>query len=251
MGIKISIISAVYNRIDTIARAINSVHAQDYGNIEHVIVDGQSSDGTLSIIKNMLDSRSVLISEPDDGIYDALNKGLLRSTGDVIGFMHSDDLYYNTAILSDVSRIFSNLDVDIVYGDAVFFAKDKPDQIVRKYHSGIFSVKRLAWGWMPSHPSMFIHKRVYEKNGLFKTNYKIAADYEFLCRIMSRADLKIFYVREVFVKMQIGGASTGGISSTLQLNKEVLRACRENHIYSNMLMILSKYPAKMLQYMLR
>jgi glycosyltransferase involved in cell wall biosynthesis len=251
MGIKFSVITAVYNRVDTIARAIGSLQAQDYSSYEHVIVDGQSDDGTLQKIMTMFDDRTVLISEPDDGIYDALNKGLSRSTGEVIGFMHSDDLYYNDTVLSRVSEIFSDGDVDIVYGDAVFFVKDRPDNLVRKYHSGSFSLRRLAWGWMPSHPSMFIHRRVYEKFGYFKTDYKIAADYEFLCRIMAGANLKVSYVQEVFVRMQVGGASTGGIANTVLLNKEVLRSCRENHIYTNMFMILSKYPSKILQYFMK
>jgi glycosyltransferase involved in cell wall biosynthesis len=251
MSIKISIITAVYNRVDTIGRSINSVQTQDCVDYEHVIVDGQSDDGTLRKINEKLDSRTVLSSEPDEGIYDALNKGLARSTGDVIGFMHSDDLYHDDTILKRVSDIFSGGDVDIVYGDAVFFQKDQPDKIVRIYKSGEYSVKRLAWGWMPSHPSMFIHKSIYEKYGYFKTDYKIAADYEFLCRIMTGGRLNVSYLPEVFVRMQVGGASTGGFRNTLQLNKEVLRACRENRIYSNMLMILSKYPVKMLQFLLK
>jgi glycosyltransferase involved in cell wall biosynthesis len=249
--LKISIITAVYNREDTIERALLSLKLQTYPDIEGIVVDGNSSDTSLKIIKSLQLNKLKIISEPDDGLYDALNKGLSFVTGDIVGFLHSDDIFYDNNVLSVIASIFEDDSIDVVYGDSVFFTGCKTENYVRRYKSGILSKSRLSWGWMPAHPAMFIRKRVYEKIGNFKTTYLIAADYEFLCRMMSALDVNIVYYPYDLMKMQTGGASAGGLKNTILLNREVLRACRENGIYSNLVMLLSKYPIKLLQFLVR
>lgn len=247
---KISVITAVFNRQQTIGRAIQSVQEQSYDDIEHVIIDGASTDGTLKVIEKNRAENSMIISEADNGIYDAINKGIRLSSGDVIGLMHSDDVYVSESVLSKVAKVFSDPLVDAVYGDVVFFRENEPEKHVRRYSSKRFSPAMLAWGLMPAHTSLFIRKRVFDRFGLYKTDYKIAADFEFVARIFSNGKLNAVYLPEVLVRMAIGGVSTGGLKNTLRLNQEVLRACRENKIRTNMLKILSKYPWKIMEYLM-
>ncbi len=247
---KISVITAVFNRQQTIGRAIQSVQEQSYDDIEHVIIDGASTDGTLKVIEKNRAENTMIISEADNGIYDAINKGIRLSSGDVIGLMHSDDVYVSESVLSKVAKVFSDPLVDAVYGDVVFFRENEPEKHVRRYSSKRFSPAMLAWGLMPAHTSLFIRKRVFDRFGLYKTDYKIAADFEFVARIFSNGKLNAVYLPEVLVRMAIGGVSTGGLKNTLRLNQEVLRACRENKIRTNMLKILSKYPWKIMEYLM-
>ena len=246
---KFSIITATYNREKTIKRSIESTQEQTYKNIELLIIDGISTDKTTSIIQPLLSEDDYFISEKDGGIYDALNKGLKISNGDIIGFMHSDDCFFDKNVIAEVASLFKKTNADIVYGDAIFFNEVNFNKITRYYKSDELSSRNLAWGKMPAHTAMFIKKSVYKKHGYFKTNYKICADYEFLCRISKKDSLKSVYVSRPFVKMQTGGISTGGIRNTIILNREVIRACLENNIYTNLFMVLSKYPSKILQYL--
>jgi len=245
---KISVITATYNREKTVVRAIESVKNQTYLDIELVVVDGASKDATISLIEPLIGENDICVSEKDDGLYDALNKGISLATGAVVGFLHSDDMYVNTSVLEKVASMFLDQSIDVVYGDACFFREGNTQKVVRYYRSDELSVKNLAWGKMPAHTAMFFRKNVYETYGLFKTTYHICADYEFLCRIVTQARLKSVRLPEPLVKMQIGGVSTGGLRSTIILNKEVLKACADNEIYTNILMVLSKYPSKILQF---
>lgn len=245
---KVSIVTATYNRGSTILRAVKSIKAQSYSNIQLVVIDGASKDQTTELIEPYLDCGDILISEEDEGIYDALNKGIKIAVGDIVGFLHSDDLIYDSDVISKVVEVFSDDSVDVVYGDACFFFSENPNVIRRKYRSSKLTIKNLAWGKMPAHPSIFIRRHIYDEIGYFETNFKIAADYEFLCRLAKYPNLKSVYVPHPFVRMQLGGASTEGLHSTILLNKEVLRALRKNGIYSNLLMVLSKYPSKIMGY---
>lgn len=244
---KCSIITAVFNRQETIERAIKSVQDQTFQNIEHLIIDGCSTDLTIDIIRRVARDQDIFISEKDIGIYDALNKGIKLSTGDVIAFLHSDDVYSNNMIVERVMTTMESGGLDIVYGDASFFRSFNYYDDVRVYKSGVFSQSRLSWGWMPAHPALFIKKSIYDKFGFFKTDYKIAADFEYLCRLASDPSIHQKYIPEVFVRMQMGGVSTSGLKNTVTLNREVLRACIENGIASNLFKILSKYPLKILE----
>lgn len=248
---KVSIITATYNREDTILRALSSIKTQSYNNIQMIVIDGASQDNTLEMISHLLSKTDILISEPDSGIYDALNKGLAFADGEIIAFLHSDDLYFDNDVVTKIVEIFSDDTVDVVYGDVCFFSGNDILNIKRRYRSDKLSKKNLAWGKMPGHPAIFIRRRIYEDIGYFKKDYKIAADYEFLCRMVQKIDLKSIYIPAILVRMKIGGISTGGLKNTILLNKEVLRAIRKNGIYSNPLMVLSKYPSKILQFFKR
>lgn len=246
--LKISIITAVFNRADTVRRAIESVQYQQDVDLQHIVVDGLSTDGSLSVIEAFLDDHAILISEKDDGIYDAINKGIERSTGDVIGLMHSDDLYANRNVLKRVLDLFASKNVDAVYGDVAFFQPQQPDKLVRRYSSRKFRPETIAWGWMPAHTALFFRRAVFEQYGLYRTDYRIAADFEFVARVFGTGNLKAEYLPEVLIHMSTGGVSTGGWRSTIVLNYEVIRACRENNIRTNWLKILSKYPSKLLEF---
>lgn len=246
---KVSIITAVYNRVDTIERAVRSLQAQDYPSIEHIIVDGGSTDGTLQKLKGCLGDNAVLLSEPDRGMYDAINKGLRLATGDVIGLLHSDDCFESNNILSEVAAEFHDSSIDAVYGDAVFFSSEAPDRIVRRYSSAKFKPARLAWGWMPAHTTLFIRRNSYLKIGEYRLDYSIASDFDFVCRAFIHNQITYSYIPKVLVRMQTGGLSSAGWRSTLTLNKEVMRACRMNEIHTNWLKLLSKYPLKALEFM--
>ena len=243
---KFSVITVAFNSEKTILETINSVKNQDHSDIEYIFVDGQSGDRTLEIIRANSQSNYKVISEPDCGIYDAMNKGLQISTGEVIAFLHSNDLFFSSSTVSKVNNIFELDKLDALYGDINYFVGNKTENVVRRYKSHRFSPSMIGWGWMPAHPSLFLHRRVYEKYGYFKTDYKIAADYEFVARIFHENSLKYQYLPEVLVNMRMGGVSTGGLLNSIQINKEVLRACRENNIPTNIFKILSKYPAKLI-----
>jgi glycosyltransferase involved in cell wall biosynthesis len=247
-NMKISVITATFNRAATIERALQSVKSQTYKNIQITVVDGASTDETISKAKDVIGKTDIIISEPDEGIYDALNKGLEISNGEIIGFLHSDDLFYDDDVISKVVDVFADHTIDVVYGDACFFSGQNSMEVRRRYRSSKLTLKNLAWGKMPAHPSIFIRRRIYDEIGYFETNFKIAADYEFLCRLAKLPNLRSVYLPFPFVRMQLGGASTGGFSSTILLNKEVLRAIKKNGIYTNLLMVLSKYPSKIMEY---
>ena len=246
---KVSVITATYNRDATIVRAISSVKKQIYTDIQVVVIDGASQDDTISLVSPMLDDKDILQSEPDQGIYDALNKGLDLADGEIVAFLHSDDLYFDNNVISRVVEIFSDDSVDVVYGDVCFFSGSSVTKTKRRYRSDKLSERNLAWGKMPAHPAIFIRRQIYEEIGYFETDFQIAADYEFLCRLVQYANLKSVYLSSVLVRMELGGASTGGVRNTILLNKEVFRAIRKNDIYTNIFMLLSKYPSKIIQFL--
>lgn len=246
---KVSIITAAYNREKVIERAIKSVKQQSYTDIESVFIDGASRDDTFVLGDAMLSDNDISISQADGGIYDALNKGIQHSTGDIIGFLHSDDVYENIDVISNVVDVFVKESCDIVYGDACFFKQANEAISIRHYRSAELSRRNLAWGKMPAHTAMFIKRDVYQRCGLFNPSYKIAGDYEFLCRMLVQLDVKAVYIKKILVRMQLGGLSTGGLRSTLQLNREALRSCRDNGLKTNLFMILSKYPSKIIQFL--
>ena len=249
--LKVSIITACLNREDTIAAALASVRRQSGADIEHIVVDGGSTDGTLDVLARHRTSFAKLIPGPDKGIYDALNKGIAAATGEIIGFLHSDDVYARNDVIGTVASRLESESLDALYGDVAFVPADDTGRIVRVYSSRRFRPSRIAWGWMPAHPALFVRRSVYRQYGQFKTDYRIAADFEFVARIFSTGKLRYAYLPQVLVKMRLGGVSTRGWRSTLTLNREVLRACRENGIATNYFKILSKYPAKALELVVR
>lgn len=241
---KVSIITVVYNNKDTIKDAIESVLNQTYKNIEYIIIDGASNDGTVDIIKSYGDNIDKFVSEPDKGIYDAMNKGIKLATGDIIGILNSDDFYTDEYVIEKIVKIFKEKKVDSIFADLVYVKPENLNKIVRYYDSSYFDPSKFVYGWMPAHPTFFVKAWVYEKYGYFKTDYKIAADFELLVRFLAKYKISYYYLNEVIVKMRIGGVSTRSIKSNYILNKEIIKACKSNGIYTNWLMVLSKYPKK-------
>jgi glycosyltransferase len=227
---KISVITASYNCATTIRDALSSVAAQRYRPIEHVLIDGASTDGTWAAIQAHGSPLAVAISEPDRGIYDALNKGIARSTGDVIGFLHADDIYAHDGVLARVAQAFTDPSVDAVYGDLLYVSKDDTSKVIRHWKAGAFSRRKLSRGWMPPHPTLYVRRAVYSRIGGFDTAYRIAADYDFVLRLFSQPDLRTVYVPEVLVKMRVGGASNRSVRNVLRKSGEDLKALRGNRI---------------------
>lgn len=243
---KVSIVTVVWNNELTIKDAIESVLSQTYKNIEYIVVDGASTDGTVEVIKSYGDKITKFISEPDNGLYDAMNKGIHLATGDIVGILNSDDFYIDELVIEKIVKEFEEKGVDSVYADLVFVKPDNLDKTVRYYDSSHFTPTKFAYGWMPAHPTFFVKRWVYEKYGVFKIDYKIAADYELLTRFIAKYKISYSYIKKSIVKMRVGGASTSGIKSNYILNKEIIRACRENDIDTNWVKVLSKYPKKIL-----
>ena len=245
---KISIITVCYNSEATIQDTIESVLAQTHSNIEYIIIDGASSDDTLSIINKYKDKVSKLVSEPDKGIYDAMNKGVQLATGDVVGILNSDDFFESEDVVEAIVKCFKqNPNNDLIFGDVVFVNPNKLDKITRHYSAKHFKMWKLRFGWMPPHPATFIRKTAYQKTGLYSLNYKIAADYEMFIRLLMVNHLKFSYLNKVLVRMRAGGVSTSGLKSSILLNREIVKTCRSNGIYTNILMVLIKIPFKLLE----
>lgn len=228
--IKISIVTAVYNSCETVAAALDSALSQSDVNIELVVIDGGSTDGTLEVLRSYADRLDVLVSEPDCGIYDALNKGIRRVSGDVVGFLHSDDLFADAGVLSRIAAAFAEPAVEVVYGDLHYVRKDNPEQVVRYWRAGEFAGRRLGWGWMPPHPTLYVRRSVYEQIGLFDTSFRIAADYDFILRMLGRGGVGVHYIPEVLVKMRVGGASNRSLRNIVRKSREDLRALRRNGV---------------------
>jgi glycosyltransferase involved in cell wall biosynthesis len=215
---QVSIITICYNRKATIAKAIESVLNQDYPNIEYIVIDGASTDGTKEIIQTYSNKITKYISEPDQGMYDALNKGLQLSTGDVIGLMHSDDEFYDHTVVSQIVATFQNNPAtDGVYGDGIYVTNDAEERIIRDRIGGAYSLKKVKSGWLPLHPTVYLKKSVFEKYGYYNLDFKIASDTELLLRYLYKHQIKMTYINSYFVKMRMGGLSTN-----LKLAVEVL-----------------------------
>lgn len=228
-SIKISVITAVFNNCGTIADALDSILSQTHDEVEIIVIDGGSTDGTFEVLQAYADRIAVLVSEPDRGIYDALNKGLARATGEIVGFLHSDDVFADAQVLTRISGVFSASDVDAVYGDLEYVKKSAPEVVVRYWKSGEYSAGKLRHGWMPPHPTFYVKRAVYERLGGFDLSYRIAADYDCMLRFLS-SGIQAAYVPHVLVKMRLGGASNRSLKNILRKTAEDWRALRTNRI---------------------
>lgn len=244
---KISIITVCYNSAETIGRTLRSVRDQTYGEIEHIVIDGGSGDKTLEVVAAEGPHVGKIVSEKDDGIYDAMNKGIQLATGDVVAFLNADDFYQDPNVLARVAKVMQAEELDALYGDVEFFHRGEENSVARRYNSGRFTVGRLGWGWMPAHPALFVRTAIFERYGSFCTDYRIAGDFEFIARVFSCPELRHRHLPESLVRMQMGGVSTSGWRATLQLNCEMMRACRANSIPTNWPKMLLRYPLKVVE----
>lgn len=245
---KISLITVVYNNANTIERTIQSVLNQTYSDIEYIIVDGFSKDGTTDIIKKYQSQIDIFISEKDSGMYDALNKGLSVATGEVVGILNADDRFASNEIIEKIANHFkTNPAIDCVIGDIAFVDEINPEKIKRYYSSAKFQPSNFAWGFMPAHPTFYCKRHHFAELGGYKLNFDIASDYELLIRFLKVHKLRFNYIKLLMVRMNLGGKSTKGIQSTFKINKEIRMACRMNGVYTNYLMLYSKYFIKIFE----
>ncbi len=228
--IKISIITAVYNCKKTIENTINSIINQSHTATESIVIDGLSTDGTIQIIESYRSRLSKFISEHDNGVYEALNKGIKLATGDVIGFLHGDDVFNNDNVLAKIATVFEDASIDAVYGDLVYVHQNDIGRVIRYWQSGKFNEQALSKGWMPPHPTFYVRRTIYEQFGGFDTRYRIAADYDSILRLLKVAKIRIVYIPEIFVRMRMGGVSNRSLGTILQKSREDLAIIRNNKV---------------------
>ena len=249
---KISIVTSSYNSAGTLRSTIEGVLAQDYEDYELIVQDGGSTDGTLELIEEFsprLGDRLKLESCPDEGIYDGFNRGCRRATGDVVGILNSDDFFTRNDILSTIARTFNqHPDVDAVYADVHYVSPKDPKRIVRYYSSKKFTPERMRMGYIPAHPTFYLRRECLEKYGYYDLDYKVAADFEFLLRLIYLNRIKIFYVEEDWVTMRIGGATTKGLESHYRIMKDHIRAFHKHGIPFNPFIYFWRYVEKLREF---
>lgn len=248
---KISIITVSYNAAATIRDTIESVMAQDHPDVEYIIVDGGSKDGTMDIVREYSDRMGKVVSERDQGIYDAMNKGIAMATGDVVGILNSDDFYSYNQVLSDVDRLMSTSGAQCLIGDLVIVHPDHPEKIQRYYSSEGFHLGWFTHGDMPPHPTFFVRRELYERYGNFEKSYRITADYDLMLRMMYIGKESWVRLPRVMVTMRGGGNSNNGFRSKIRLNQEIMHSLRKHGLPSGALRVYSKYLRKVFQFFRR
>ena len=246
---KISIITVTYNSAATIRDTLDCITKQDYASIEHIIIDGASTDQTLEIVKDY--PLAKIVSEPDNGIYDAMNKGLNLATGDIIGILNSDDFYAHHQVISKVIRVFETEQVDTLYGDLQYVSQKDVRRIVRHWKAGAFHRANFHKGWMPPHPTFFVRRHIYERFGIFDTSFRNSADYELMLRFLLKNKVSTYYLPEVLVKMRTGGQSNITLRNRLRANLEDRRAWEKNGLQPRFYTMVFKPLLKLSQYFYR
>lgn len=246
---RVSIITICFNSAATIEDTIQSVLAQDYPEVEYIVVDGGSKDGTLDIIARYKDRIDVVISEPDRGIYDAMNKGVKRAGGDVIGILNSDDYYADNQVLSDVMSRFNHEDIEGLYADLVYVDREDPDKVIRRWKAGEYRPGHFLKGWMPPHPAFFTTRESYEKFGLYSLELRSAADYELMLRFIHKHRIPLAYLPRVITKMRVGGQSNVSLSNRIKANMEDRKAWEMNGLKPGTFTLVRKPLSKLGQFL--
>jgi glycosyltransferase involved in cell wall biosynthesis len=220
---KITIITVAFNAAETIADTLRSVSEQTHEDIEHILIDGASKDATMSVVREQGAHLAKCISEPDQGIYDAMNKGIVLATGDIIGLLNADDFYASSDALKTIASAFSDPNVDACYGDLLYVRKTSPSSIVRYWRSSNYESGLFRKGWCPPHPTFFVRRKIYERYGGFNLNYKIAADTEIMFRLLEVKGVRSVYIPETIIKMRTGGESNKSVRNIILQNNEIVR----------------------------
>lgn len=245
---KISIITATFNSAAHIAQCVESVHSQSYSDMEHIIVDGASNDNTLEIIKSIPNRVSQIVSEPDKGIYDAMNKGIELTTGDIVGILNSDDFYASDTIIEKIVKAFEQTSRDSLFGNLDFVAAGHTSKVIRHWKSSPFEPGSFAKGWHPPHPTFFVKPELYEKYGGFDTSLEVSADFELMLRFLERYQISTHYLDETIIKMRYGGESTGSLKRIIKGNKNILKAFKKNNIPVSPLYTANRFAFKLTQF---
>jgi glycosyltransferase involved in cell wall biosynthesis len=247
---KVSIITATYNSEATIRDTLTAIRQQSYPGIEHIIIDGCSTDNTLKIVSEF-NHVTKIISEKDKGIYDAMNKGIAQATGDVIGILNSDDIYVDEKVIATVVKEFEDENVQATYADLQYVQQNDLNKIVRTWKTGLFTKKNFYYGWMPPHPTFFVRKEVYKKVGLFNLSLRTAADYEMMLRILLKHEMHTKYIPEVIVKMRSGGMSNASFKNRIKANREDRLAWKMNGLNPYFFTLYAKPIRKISQFIIK
>ena len=245
---KVSIITAVLNNRDHIEGAVKSIQAQTHRDIEHIVVDGGSTDGTIEILRDYPAKAFRLMHEEKKGVYDSLNKGISVATGDIVGILHSDDFLAYPSAIEDVVNTFITERVDGVYGDLSYVKRNTPGKSIRYWQAGDFKYTNLKKGWVPPHPALFLKKSVYNKFGLFNTAFSISADYDFMLRALAGEGIRVSYLPRVLVKMRLGGLSNKSLLCVLKKSYQDYKVLKKNLIPSPFLVLITKNFSKFKQF---
>lgn len=248
---RLSVITVCRNARATIKQALSSVHRQSYRTFEHIVVDGASTDGTLGILQAQHAGIARLVSEPDDGLYHAMNKGIALATGDYLGFLNADDIYADAEVLARIARALQGGNCDAAYGDLVYVRQDDPNAVVRYWRSGPYAPGRVERGWMPAHPTFFARTALLRKLGGFDTRYRFQADYELMVRLFLTEHISSAYVPEVLVRMRVGGHTNRSLRNVYLGNMEAYRACLDNGVRVSPFFVLLKMFSRLPQFFAR
>jgi glycosyltransferase involved in cell wall biosynthesis len=246
---KVSIITITYNSAETVEDTIQSVLSQDYSNIEYIIIDGASKDDTMAIVNRYRDKIATIISEPDKGIYDAMNKGVRAATGDIIGILNSDDFYADNSVIGDIVKVIEQDNADACYADLVYVDRTATDKVIRSWKSGEYRHGDFLRGWMPPHPTFFVKRSLYDRHGLYSLELKSAADYELMLRFIHKHGVSMAYLPRVITKMRAGGQSNITIKNRWKANKEDRLAWKMNGLQPGFLTLIRKPLSKLIQYL--
>ena len=244
---KISLVTATYNAADTVADSLRSAARQTHPDVEHWVIDGGSRDGTQAVVQAHAERLAGFVSEPDDGIYDALNKGIARATGEVVGFLHADDVLADDETLATIAAAFADPTVDAVYGDLTYVDRADTAKVIRYWRAGAYARAQLAQGWMPPHPTFYVRRSVYQRLGGFDTRYRISADYDCVVRFLFVGGIRAVYIPRVLVCMRVGGVSNRSLRTIARKSREDLRIMREHglgHVHT----LLRKNASKLGQF---
>ncbi|WP_439154836.1 glycosyltransferase family 2 protein [Yoonia sp.] len=247
---KISVVTAVFNGGDTLPRAVGSLCSQTHNDVEHVVQDGGSTDGTLAWLRAYGHPGMTLVSAADSGIYDAINAGISRASGDVIGLLHADDYLADADVLARVAAVFADPAIDGVYGDLQYVSRDDDTRVIRHWSAGVYTPDRLRRGWMPPHPTLYLRREVFTRWGLYDTSYRIAGDYDGMLRWLTTGQVRLAYIPHVMVQMRLGGVSNRSLAQLLRKSREDYRAIRQNGV-GGVGTLMAKNLTKLPQYLSR